>query len=102
MNENSSWNKGLTQTITIECSKKFHADRVEGALTAIDGVRSADVDGQKVTVEYDPTIIDTNAIRAAIENEGAAPLAGDESLGGNDDALFSTTGATGERSSSSS
>ena len=72
MNDNAGLNQGLTETMTIESSKKLKPERIEASLTALDGVRSVDVEGTTVTVSYDPTIVDQNAIRAAIEKDGAA------------------------------
>jgi hypothetical protein len=98
MNDTAGFNQGLTQTMTVECSKKLKPERIEAALTAIDGVRSVDVEDKTVTVNYDPTIVDQNALRAAVEDGGGAPVAGGQTLGGADDRLFSSSAASGERS----
>jgi hypothetical protein len=76
MNDTAGLNQGLTETMTMESSNKLKPERIEASLTAIDGVRSVDVEGTTITVSYDPMTVDQNAIRTAVEKEGAAIVAG--------------------------
>jgi copper chaperone CopZ len=72
---------GLTETMTFNCGKitgDGDIDKVETALGAVDGVRrvAVDTNGHCVTVEYDPTIVDTNLIRERLGAGGYAVAAG--------------------------
>ncbi|GAB7145424.1 hypothetical protein AWC22_23915 [Mycobacterium riyadhense] len=50
---------------------------IEGALGPLDGVRAAvvDIPGKRVSVEFDETLIDHDALVAAIESQGYAVAA---------------------------
>jgi copper chaperone CopZ len=68
-------NEGLAERTTLKSSQISgggDADRLESDLSALEGVRRVNVDpnAHAVTVEYDPTIVDDNAIRAAVEDAG--------------------------------
>lgn len=62
-----------TETIRVP---GIHCDHcktsIEGALRALDGVSRAEVSvpERTVAVEYDPALVDLDAIRAAIEEQG--------------------------------
>ena len=45
---------------------------IEKAVAKLPGVRfiAGDADGKRVTIEYDPSLIDVGAIEAAMEEEG--------------------------------
>jgi len=45
---------------------------IEKAVTKLPGVRflSGDPDGKRVTMEYDPALVDPSAIEGAMEEEG--------------------------------
>ena len=81
MNGDTDLNQGLLQTTTIELDHDVDADDMETGLAGMQGVRSVEVDGKTVSVTYDPTEIDENAVRGAIENGGTAPLAGGGTAG---------------------
>jgi len=53
-------------------------DRLETALSSLEGVRDVEVDpsGHTVTVSYDPTILDPSKLQAEIENAGYASARG--------------------------
>jgi copper chaperone CopZ len=57
-------------------SSKISGDRdrtrLEADISALDGVRSVDADPTThlVTVRFDPTVLDRNAIQTTIENDG--------------------------------
>jgi copper chaperone CopZ len=68
-------NEGIQERVTFKSSKisgGSDSDRLEGDLSAVEGVREVSVnnDAQSVEVQYDPTIVDANAIRAAVERAG--------------------------------
>jgi copper chaperone CopZ len=83
VNENSSFNQGLTQTATFEAQGDTDADNVESRLSSVEGVRDVEVNGKTITVTYDPTQVDENLIRTAVENDGVTPLAGGGTEGNN-------------------
>ncbi len=62
-----------TDTIVVP---EIHCDHcrtsIEGALAPLDGVAraSVDVDARQVTVDYDETAIDRDALITAIEDQG--------------------------------
>ena len=68
-------NEGVQERIMFTSSKISggnDSDRVEGDLSAVEGVRGVSVNNDEHSVEvlYDPTIVDANAIRAAVEQAG--------------------------------
>ena len=68
-------NEGIQERVTFKSSKISggrDSDRLEGDLSSVDGVRGVNVnhDPHSVEVRYDPTIVDANAIRAAVEQAG--------------------------------
>jgi copper chaperone CopZ len=81
VNDDSSLNQGLMQTTTVELKDDGNADDLESGLGSMEGVRDVEVDGKTVSVTYDPTMIDENAIRTAIMDGGSAPLAGGGTAG---------------------
>jgi copper chaperone CopZ len=74
-------NAGMTQTSTFEVDG-VDADSMEASLDSIDGVRGVTVADNQVTVTYDPTVVDENAIRSAVENGGGTVLADGTPVGG--------------------
>lgn len=68
-------NEGMQERIIFKSSKisgGSDSDRLEGDLSAVEGVRGVSVnnDEHSVEVRFDPTIVDANAIRAAVEQAG--------------------------------
>lgn len=68
-------NEGIQERLTFKSSKisgGSDRDRLEGELLIVEGVRGVSVnqDAHSVEVRYDPTIVDANAVRAAVEQAG--------------------------------
>jgi copper chaperone CopZ len=68
-------NEGIQERVTFKSPKisgGSDTDRLESELSAVEGVRGVGVnnDAHSVEILYDPTIVDANAIRAAVERAG--------------------------------
>lgn len=68
-------NEGIQERVTFKSSKisgGSDSDRLQGDLSSVDGVRGVNVNQEEHSVEvrYDPTIVDANAIRIAVEQAG--------------------------------
>lgn len=68
-------NEGIVERVTFNSSKikgASDASRLESELSTVDGVRDVNVnaDAHAVEVRYDPTIVDVNAVRTAVEQAG--------------------------------
>ncbi|HEX6508095.1 MAG TPA: heavy metal-associated domain-containing protein [Chloroflexota bacterium] len=66
---------GLIERVRFTSSKikgQGDVERLESELSGEDGVRQVNVDPENhtVTVDYDPTIIDENAVKLAVEDAG--------------------------------
>lgn len=79
---------GILEQLTVH-SKDISGDgdrnRLEGALSGIDGVRDVEVDPAQhsLQVTYDSTIVDAGAIRGAVEGAGYSLGSSSETTEGN-------------------
>jgi len=66
---------GVIERVSVTSSRirgDKDRDRLESTIGTIDGVRDVSIDPERHTVEvaFDPTVVDRNAIKAAVEDAG--------------------------------